>query len=88
MIDGSSETNALMFQAAEPDLRKWKIHRNRRGWHAWYQRWLEAWWIITGKWSLHRAWQDGLDYGARMEVSRAMRVLTGSVGGGHHDRLS
>ncbi len=29
----------------------------------WWHRWLEAWWIITGKWSLHRAWQHGKDAG-------------------------
>lgn len=59
-----------MPQYVEPDPRKWTIHRNRRGWPRWYQRWLEAWWIITGKWSLHRAWQDGKDLGGRMEYER------------------
>ena len=52
------------------DPRKWTIHRNQRGWPRWYQRWLEVWWIVIGKWSLHRAWQDGKDYGAQMEYQR------------------
>ncbi len=55
---------------AEP--RKWKIYRNRRGWPTWYQRWLEAWWILTGQWSLHRAWQDGLDHGTAMGYKRTV----------------
>lgn len=56
----------------EADPRKFKIYRNRRGWPCWYQRWLEAWWIVTGSWSLHRAWQDGKDYGTRMEYQRTV----------------
>lgn len=59
-------------QFSETDPRKWKIHRNRRGTPRWYQRWLEAWWIVTGRWSLHRAWQDGLDHGAKMEYRRTV----------------
>jgi hypothetical protein len=59
-------------QGHEPDPRKWTIHRNRRGWPCWYQRWLEAWWIVTGRWSLHQAWQDGLDLGARREYQRTV----------------
>ena len=52
------------------DPRKWKIHRSWTGWPCWHQRYLEAWWIIRGTWSLHRAWQDGLDYGSRKEYDR------------------
>lgn len=58
------------MQLSEPDPRRFRIHRNKRGWPRWYQRWLEAWWIMTGKWSLHRAWQDGLDHGTDMEYRR------------------
>ena len=47
---------------SDDDPRNFKIHRNRRGWPRWYQRYLEAWWIIRGTWSLHRAWQDGVLY--------------------------
>lgn len=36
----------------------------------WFQRWLEAWWIITGEWSLHRAWQQGFDGGSHSEYRR------------------
>jgi len=50
--------------------RSWKIHRGPRGQIRWYQRWFEAWWIITGKWSLHRAWQQGHDNGTASEYRR------------------
>jgi hypothetical protein len=58
------------MQHQERDPRRFRIHRNKRGWPRWYQRWLEAWWIITGDWSLHKAWQDGLTYGIDMEYRR------------------
>jgi len=38
----------------------------------WYQKIIEAWWILTGKWSLHRAWQDGLDYGISKTVHKVV----------------
>lgn len=50
--------------------RPFHIYRNKRGWPRWYQRYLEAWWIITGRWSLHRAWQAGIDLGVAMEYRR------------------
>lgn len=42
------------------------------GFHMWrnFQRLREAWWIVTGRWSLHRAWQYGYDHGTRMEYQR------------------
>ena len=61
-----------MPQATYNDPRPWIIHRNRYGWPTWYQRWLEAWWIITGRWSLHAAWQIGKDQGGRDEYTRIM----------------
>jgi hypothetical protein len=63
----------------KPDQRPWTIHRNRRGWPRWYQRWVEAWWVVTGKWSLHRAWQAGKDLGAREEYQRVV-VNGGDLG--------
>lgn len=60
----------MSAQAQVADPRGWTIHRNRRGWPRWYQRWLEAWWILTGRWSLHSAWQDGITHGSRMEYER------------------
>lgn len=54
------------------DPRKWTIHRNRKGSPRWYQRWLEAWWILRGEWSLHKAWQQGKDYGAACEYRRTV----------------
>lgn len=53
-----------------PDARPYRLHRNRYGSPRWYQRWLEAWWILTGKWSLHRAWQAGKDQGGVDEWRR------------------
>jgi hypothetical protein len=55
------------------DGREWPIHRNSRGWPRWYQPWLEAWLIITGEWSLHRAWQSGRDHGSLSEWQRIVR---------------
>lgn len=55
---------------ATADQRPWKIHRNHRGHIRWYQRWFEAWWILRGQWSLHRAYQHGLDEGSRREYQR------------------
>jgi len=61
-----------MTLAADVDPRKFTIYRNKRGWPIWYQRWVEAWWIVTGKWSLHRAWQEGKDHGTQMEYHRTV----------------
>ena len=57
------------------DPRPFKIYRNKRGWPRWYQRWLEAWWAISGTWSLHKAWQAGLDYGTRNEYKRIIENM-------------
>lgn len=46
------------------------IWRDKRGWVRWSQRIREAWWILTGKWSLHRAWQVGCDQGSLAEYKR------------------
>jgi hypothetical protein len=37
------------------------------------QRLLEAWWVLTGRWTLHRAWQAGHDHGTSMEQQRQLR---------------
>ncbi len=42
-------------------------------WHnqyglAWRMR--ELWWVLTGKWSLHTAWQAGYDDGHQDEYKR------------------
>ncbi len=54
------------------DARRWTIHRTRRGRIVWWQRWYEAWLIVSGQWSLHRAFQDGLDHGSRLEYHRTV----------------
>jgi len=59
-------------QAHDPDPRPFKIYRNNKGWPRWYQPWLEAYWIISGRWSLHCAWQEGYDHGRRMEYQRTV----------------
>lgn len=64
-------------QYKETDPRNWTIHRNRKGWPTWYQRYLEAYWIITGKWSLHKAWQDGVQHGTKMEYHRTVIMKGG-----------
>jgi hypothetical protein len=66
-------------QGASPDPRPWKIHRNKRGWPIWYQRLVEAWWILTGRWSLHSAWQNGKDHGSAREFQRII-VNGGDLG--------
>ena len=48
----------------------WKTFRNRRGTPRWYQRFYEAWLIVIGSQSLHRAWQNGCNYGSRIEYRR------------------
>lgn len=47
-----------------------KIYRNSRGGPRWYQRLVEAWWVLTRRHSLHSAWQAGMDYGSRLEYRR------------------
>lgn len=56
----------------ESDARPWKIHRDKKGKPRWFQRWLEAYWVVTGKWSLHRAWQRGCEYGTACEYRRTV----------------
>lgn len=55
-----------------PDARPYRLHRNWYGSPRWYQRWLEAWWILTGEWSLHRAWQSGQNLGRLQEYRRVV----------------
>lgn len=57
------------------ESRGWEIHRDGRGWPRWYQRFLEAWWIITGEWSLHRAWERGKTYGSHSEYERIIKNM-------------
>ena len=71
-IDATADDLLIFRQHLENDPRPWTIHRNRRGWPTWYQRWLEAYWIVTGSWSLHRAWQCGHDHGTAMEYKRTV----------------
>jgi len=49
------------------------IWRNRRGWPTIWQNVREAWWCLTGKWSLHRAWQRGYDQHISDESLRRSR---------------
>ena len=56
-------------------MQPFKIYRNKKGWPKWYQPLVEAYWIITGKWSLHKAWQYGLDKGRDMEYERIIKNM-------------
>lgn len=38
----------------------------------WYQGIIEAWLILSGRWTLHRAWQAGFDAGTRAEYERVV----------------
>ena len=62
--------------------RPFKIYRNRRGWPVWYQPILEAFWILTGRLSLHQAWQAGLDEGHCAEYHRLItnRAIIAELG--------
>lgn len=52
---------------------KWRIHRNGKGSPRWWQRFYEAWLVITGKYTFWHAWQDGKHAGAMSEYSRMLR---------------
>lgn len=41
--------------------------------HGLVHRMRECFWIISGKWSLQRAWQNGLDNGKAMEYHRLIK---------------
>lgn len=51
------------------------IHRDKRGWPKWYQKFIEAFSILTGRWSLHRAWQNGFDDGVKHEYVRVIQNM-------------
>lgn len=42
------------------------------GWLRKHSRLREAWWVLTGKHSLHMAWQAGLHEGTRSEYQRVV----------------
>jgi len=60
-----------MSKYQNSDPRHWYQGDNRQS------RWIEAWWIITGKWSLNRVWRDGVGLGISMEYHE--RVLRPGV---------
>ena len=68
-----------MRELADP--RPFKIYRNRRGGPRWYQRIVEAWWVLTRRHSLHSAWQSGHDHGSMCEYHRLItnRAYLGEV---------
>lgn len=49
----------------------------------WRYRLTEAWWVLTGRWSLDRAWQNGFEQG---RAGRLARVLEMKEGGRHGNR--
>lgn len=60
------------MQATEPDPRPFKIYRNKKGWPTWYQRFFEAYWVLTRKHTLHSAWQAGVFHGGKKEYERVI----------------
>lgn len=74
MTSEGNFATAMEWEArrAMDEPRPFKIYRDKRGKPLWYQRYLEAWWIVRGGWSLHRAWQVGHDHGTRMEYHRTV----------------
>lgn len=48
----------------------WTIHRTRRGWPAWWQRFYEAGLILSGRYTFWHAWHDGKHDGSRDEYQR------------------
>ena len=56
-------------------MQPFKIYRNKTGWPKWYQPLVECYWILTGKWSLHKAWQKGLDRGRKQEHIRIIENM-------------
>lgn len=51
----------------------WRIHRNPRNWNVrWYQRWIEAWWAVTGRYTLWHAYHDGKHEGMMAEYHRTV----------------
>lgn len=48
----------------------WKIHRNHRGWPRWWQRFHEAWLVLSGRYTFWHAWHDGKHEGSRSEYQR------------------
>lgn len=70
------EMNEAGQQSVNVDPRPWKIHRDRRGNIRWYQRLLEAAWIVSGRWSLHRAWSEGYTRHIQDESARRARTFS------------
>lgn len=66
----TADQDTIVAKAADP--RPFTIYRDKRGKPRWFQPYLEALWIIQGKWSLHRAWQAGHNHGAAMEYQRTV----------------
>ena len=56
-------------QGQVEDNRNWRIFYPYRFWGM-KQRIYEAWLILSGSHSLHRAWQLGLQFGSSMEYRR------------------
>ena len=59
-----------------PNLTQYEVVDYRGGWphihpyDGWRARIVEAWWTLTGRFTLHRAWQNGYDQHIRDESAR------------------
>lgn len=61
------------------DNRNWRIFRDRRGSPRWFQRFYEAMLIVSGKHSLHRAWQLGYDMHCAQSMAGAIANVVGGT---------
>lgn len=44
------------------------------GWPRKHNRWQEAWWVLTGRFTLHKAWQAGYDHRSQHNMAAAIRT--------------
>ena len=72
MPDAWRGNTARTEAPSREDPRPFRIYRDKRGWPRWYQRFAEAWWIITRQHSLHTAWQAGYNHGTNQEYRRTV----------------
>jgi hypothetical protein len=61
-----------MSQTTYENPYPWKIHRDGRGRMRWWQRWYEAWLVLTGSYTFWHAWDHGKSRGAMQEYDRVV----------------
>lgn len=61
-----------MSQATFESPYPWKIHRDGLGRVRWWQRWYEAWLVLTGSYTFWHAWDHGRHRGGMDEYQRVV----------------